>query len=80
MYHYLNIQEDLHRLVLLKFDNLESNCIKFSINDIEEFACYISSKMYIIQTHLAIGTIFNASPLLKQKPAPPVANQNLIFL
>lgn len=27
-----------------------------------------------------MGAIFKASPLLKQKPAPPVANQNLIFL
>lgn len=28
----------------------------------------------------AIGSIFNANALLIQTPAPPVANQNFIFL
>lgn len=28
----------------------------------------------------AIGNIFNVRARLKQKPAPPVANQNVIFL
>lgn len=31
-------------------------------------------------THLAQGLIFSAKPLLRQKPAPPVANQKLTGL
>lgn len=42
----------------------------------------LKNKMKIdvtFKTYLATGIIFNAKALLRQKPAPPVANQNLTF-
>lgn len=40
----------------------------------------ILSPMLINLPPPAIGNIFNVKARLKQKPAPPVANQNVIFL
>ena len=40
----------------------------------------ILSPMLINLPPPATGNIFNVKARLKQKPAPPVANQNVIFL